>query len=114
VANNFQDDSFLTVMARRFRPNYESKNSQRRRMAPQDSFLSMVPRISRFGIGGRVSILLLQSCEQRADRASSGVASKLAHSEPTRAPFSATERFMNNTANATANVNAATIQKVSK
>ena len=44
----------------------------------------------------------------------SSVTSKSPHSEPPRAPFSATERFINNTANATTNVNTAAIQKVSK
>ena len=42
-------------------------------------------------------------------------ASRATHpSEPTWAPFSATERFINRTANAMANVSAAAIQKVSK
>jgi hypothetical protein len=36
------------------------------------------------------------------------------HSVPTGPPFSATERFINNTANVTTNVNTAAIQKVSK
>ncbi len=36
------------------------------------------------------------------------------HSEPAGGPFSATDRFMNNTANVTTNVNAAAIQKASK
>jgi len=34
------------------------------------------------------------------------------HSEAAGPPFSATDRFMNNTANATKNVNTAAIQKV--
>jgi hypothetical protein len=36
------------------------------------------------------------------------------HSGPACPPFSATERFINNTANVTTNVNTAAIQKVSK
>jgi hypothetical protein len=40
--------------------------------------------------------------------------SRALHSPPTRAPFSATERFMNNTANVTTKVNTAAIQKQSK
>jgi hypothetical protein len=43
-----------------------------------------------------------------------GGLSRASHSEPTRAPFSATERFINNTANATTNVSTADIQKTSK
>ena len=50
-------------------------------------------------------------CRFLSDRS---LAERINHSEPTGLPFSATERFINNTANATQNVSTAIIQKVSK
>lgn len=56
----------------------------------------------------------LNRCRQFFPCGSSWVQILNNHSVLTGPPFSATERFINNTANATTNVNTAAIQKVSK
>ena len=76
--------------------------------------------------GRRVLVICLQlsmsSCPSargrhapnRAEKKSHQSTAAKPHSEPAGAAFSATDRFMNNTAKMTTNVNTAAIQKVSK
>ena len=67
------------------------------------------------GKGSHQRIVIdLRSFNERLAKKSRALAQRPAHSPPMRAPFSATERFISSTTNASASVTTAKIQKQSK
>ena len=80
--------------------------------AELDGFVdAMAMRIASFD---NLAVSKTVSASMVARSAAESAGERINHSEPAGPPFSATDRFMNNTANVTTNVNTAAIQKTSK